>query len=124
MKHLKLFEEVNIDSVKNDINKYVSGFYIDRDKSNSKKFINDSTGKLVVEVAYRSKYGYTRFRYFTKHINDKSIDKKELEPIVLNALKQKFPNIQISGIIFEDPEIDELESEYAGKIIDLFKQFK
>ena len=100
MKYLKMFEFYK---KAKDIQDYISGFKIVR-KSFGKIFIDDHNDGLVVEIAYKSKFAYTMFSYYSEYLPD-GIGVKEANKIVEDLLKAKFSDVEINGVIFEDVRI-------------------
>jgi hypothetical protein len=109
MKYIILFESFSLNSaefenIKINLKNYINKFYISK-TSFGKFFINDNSGKLIIEVASKSKYGYTKLEYFIDYF--KAEDGKfplteDTIQILLELLNKKFPKIKIKGIIYED----------------------
>ena len=111
-----------MDRFKKELQVYISGLTLKKQKSSGKKYFYDSAGFLILDITIKSKLVFThRSSYpFLNDLSDKESEKLIIE--VLEELGHSVRGVAFCGYSSERENYEKIKSTFGSKYAELYKQ--
>jgi hypothetical protein len=111
-----------MDRFKKELQEYISGLTLKKQKSSGKKYFYDSAGYLILDITIKSKLVFTHRSSFP-FLND--LSDKESEILMIKVLEEL--DHSVSGVAFcdyssERENYEKIKSAFGSKYADLFQE--